>query len=308
MKKKSIFNLFHNGLRKTAVSLSRKVGSCFSENKLWNEETYEELEAGLISADFGINSTLKITESIREKYNNGKISSNEDIIDVAKEQLLSIIGEKKIPNFSQDELSVILLVGVNGSGKTTTAGKLAFKYKKQGHKVMLAACDTFRAAAAEQLKIWGKKTDTYVVSSKYGADPSAVAFDAVKSALSRNCDFLILDTAGRQHNRENLMEELAKMKRSISKAYPSAPHETWLVIDGNVGSNALMQAKEFSKVTDVSGLICTKLDGTGKGGMVVAVKDEFDIPVYYIGLGEKPEELQEFNPELFTDALFEDLA
>ena len=305
--KKSVFNIFHNGLRKTAVSLSRKVGSCFSDSKTWNDETYEELEAGLISADFGINSTLKITESIRDNYSKGKISSNDDIVTIAKNEVLSILGDPKKPEFSNTGLNVILMVGVNGSGKTTTVGKLAYKLKKQGKKVMLAACDTFRAAAADQLKLWGEKTDTYVVSSKHGSDPSAVAFDAVKAALSREYDYLLIDTAGRQHNRKDLMEELAKMTRSISKAYPSAPHETWLVVDGNIGSNALMQAKEFTKITKVSGFICTKLDGSGKGGMIVAINDEFNIPIYYIGLGEQPEDLQEFNSRHFTDALFEDL-
>jgi fused signal recognition particle receptor len=306
--KKSVFNIFHNGLRKTAVSLSRKVGNCFSDNKTWDKNTYEELEAGLISSDFGINSTLKIVDKIKENYSRGKISSNDDIISIAKDQVFSIIGNNtKKPVFSSDKLNVILMVGVNGCGKTTTAGKLAHKFKRQGKKVMLAACDTFRAAATDQLKLWGEKTDSYVVSSKHGADPSAVAFDAVKAALSRNYDYLLIDTAGRQHNKKNLMDELAKMTRSISKAYPSAPQETWLVVDGSIGSNALMQAKEFSKITNITGFICTKLDGSGKGGMIVAIKDEFNIPIYYIGLGEQPEDMQEFDPKLFTDALFEDL-
>ena len=304
---KSIFSIFNNGLRKTAVSFSRKVGGCFTDSKTWNENTYEELEAGLIGSDFGINSTLKITESIRDNYAKGKISSNDDIVTVAKNEILSILGTPQQPSFKKDSLNVILFVGVNGCGKTTSIGKLANKLKKQNKKVMLAACDTFRAAAADQLKLWGEKTDCYVVSSKHGADPSAVAFDAVKAALSREYDFLLIDTAGRQHNRKNLMEELGKMKRSISKAYPTAPHETWLVVDGNIGSNALMQAKEFAKTAEISGFICTKLDGSGKGGMIVAINEEFNIPIYYVGLGEQPDDLQEFDPKLFTDALFEDI-
>ena len=306
--KKTPFSIFHKGLRKTAISLSRKVGTCFSENKIWDEDTYEEIESGLISSDFGISSTLKIIDKIRDSYDTGKISTTENIISVTKKQVLSIIGkDTERPQFANDKLNVILLVGVNGCGKTTTAGKLAHKLKQQGKSVMLAACDTFRAAATDQLKLWGEKTDSYVVSSKHGADPSSVAFDAVKAALSRNYDFLLIDTAGRQHNKKNLMDELAKMTRSISKAYPSAPQDTWLIIDGSIGSNALMQAKEFSKTTNITGFICTKLDGSGKGGMIVAIKDEFKIPVYYIGLGEKEEDLQEFDPQLFTDALFEDI-
>lgn len=306
--KKSIFNIFNKGLRKTAVSFSRRVGGCFSNIKAWNEKSFEELEAALISSDFGISSTLKIVDNIRDDYENGKIKSKDDIISVAKSKIIEIINQNSTaPNLKENGLNIILLVGVNGCGKTTTAGKLADKLRKENKKVMLAACDTFRAAAADQLKLWGEKTGSYVVSSKHGADPSAVAFDAVKAALSRNYDFLIIDTAGRQHTKQNLMDELTKMNRSISKAYPGAPNEIWLVIDGSIGSNALAQAREFINSINATGFICTKLDGSGKGGMIVAIKDEFKIPIYYIGLGEQPDDLQTFNPELYTNALFEEI-
>ena len=200
-----------------------------------------------------------------------------------------------------------MLIGVNGCGKTTTAGKLAYLLKKEGRKVMLAACDTFRAAAIEQLNLWGKKTDSHVVSAQHGADPSSVAFDAVQAAISRKYDYLIIDTAGRQHTKKGLMDELAKMNRSIAKVYPKAPQEVWLVVDGSIGANALAQAREFSKFGNINGVVCTKLDGTGKGGMVVAIKDEFNLPVFFVGLGEQAEDLQLFNPSMFADALFEEL-
>ena len=199
---------------------------------------------------------------------------------------------------------VILMVGVNGSGKTTTIGKLAARLKGQGKKVMLAACDTFRAAAVEQLQLWGERTNTQVIASKHGADPASVAYDAASAALARNMDYLLIDTAGRQHNQQNLMAELEKIRRSVNKVYPGAPHEVWLTVDSSLGANVVNQAREFSKCAGVTGLVITKLDGTGRGGMAVALHREFDLPVFYIGLGESPEDLQEFDPELYADALF----
>ena len=305
---KSVFKVFHNGLRKTAVSFSRKVGGCFSDTKEWNDESYDALEAALIGSDFGVPVTTRIIENIRDRYDRGSIKTGEDIITVAKNEVFSILSKNpgKL-DFQTEGLTVILLVGVNGCGKTTTAGKLAYLLKNEGKKVMLGACDTFRAAAIEQLNLWGKKNDSYVVSSRYGADPSSVAFDAVQAAKSRNYDYLIIDTAGRQHTKKGLMDELGKMNRSIAKVYPGAPQEVWLVVDGSIGANALAQAREFSKLGNMNGLVCTKLDGTGKGGMVVAIKDEFDLPVLFVGLGEQSEDLQLFDPAMFTDALFEKL-
>ena len=200
--------------------------------------------------------------------------------------------------------TVILMVGVNGSGKTTTIGKLAARFRADGKRVVLAACDTFRAAAVEQLQLWGDRTDSQVVSAKHGADPASVAYDATQAALARNADYLLIDTAGRQHNQKGLMDELAKIRRSIEKVYPGAPHEVWLTVDASLGGNVLNQAREFSKATGVTGLVLTKLDGTGKGGMVVALHQEFELPTFFIGLGEQPEDLQPFSPEFYADALF----
>ena len=199
---------------------------------------------------------------------------------------------------------MILFVGVNGSGKTTTIGKLAARLKGEGKKVILAACDTFRAAAVEQLLLWGERTDTQVISSRHGADPASVAFDATRAALARNADFLLIDTAGRQQNQKDLMEELAKIRRSVSKVYPDAPHEVWLTVDSSLGANVVNQAREFSKAAGVTGLVLTKLDGTGRGGMAVALHREFELPTFFTGLGEQPDELQPFDPELYADALF----
>ena len=304
----SVFKVFHNGLRKTAVSFSRKVGGCFSGVKEWDEEAYDALEAALISSDFGVSATMRIIGNIREQYERGTIKAGEGIVAAAKREIFTILdGNSRKLTFNADNLTVVLLVGVNGCGKTTTAGKLSHLLKKEGKKVMLAACDTFRAAAIEQLNLWGEKNGSYVVSSQYGADPSAVAFDAVQAAKSRNYDYLIIDTAGRQHTKKGLMDELAKMERSIAKAYPGAPQEVWLVVDGSVGTNALVQAHEFSKLGNINGIVCTKLDGTAKGGMVVAIKDELSLPLLFVGLGEQPEDLQPFNPTLFTDTLFEEI-
>jgi fused signal recognition particle receptor len=305
---KSVFKIFHKGLRKTAVSFSRKLGECLAGTKEWNDETYDALEAALIGSDFGVPATMRIVDNLRERYESGRIKTGEDIISAAKHEITAILNKSSRDfDFQSESLTVILLVGVNGCGKTTTAGKLAHLLKKEDGKVMLAACDTFRAAAIEQLNLWGKKIDSYVVSARHGADPSSVAFDAVKAAISKKYNYLIIDTAGRQHTKKGLMDELAKMNRSIAKAYPSAPQETWLVVDGSIGANALSQAREFSKTSRLNGFVCTKLDGTGKGGMVVAIKDEFDLPVFFLGLGEQAEDLQVFNPSMFVDALFEEL-
>lgn len=303
---KSVFSIFHDGFRKTAVSISRKISSAILDVTHWNPENYEKLETILLSADFGVNVTTKIVEKIRDNYEKGYIKSYEDIKDIAKQEILNILNQQtKEFNFKRDALTVILLVGVNGCGKTTTAGKIGYWLKKDNKKILLAACDTFRAAAVDQLKLWGKKIDSQVIAAIHGADPSSVAFDAVTAALSRKYDYLIIDTAGRQHNKKGLMDELVKMTRTIAKVYSGAPHEIWLVIDGSMGSNALTQAREFTKNIPVNGFICTKLDGTSKGGMVVAIKDELKLPIYFVGLGERPEDLQLFDPKMFVDAVFE---
>jgi fused signal recognition particle receptor len=302
---KSIFSVFKKGLQKTATSVARTVGGLVSDVKVWDASTYEELEAALLSADFGPETTFRLVEEIRDRYQRGLIKTSEDINEIIREDIETVLKRNARPiNYNDSGPTVIMMVGVNGSGKTTTAGKLAAKWVSEGRKVTLAASDTFRAAAVEQLKIWGERVGCQVVASKTGADPSAVLFDAVDSAKSKNADILIIDTAGRQHNKKGLMEELAKMRRTAEKALPGAPHETWLTIDAGVGSNALRQAEEFAKFADVSGLVLTKLDGTGKGGMAVAIQTKFDAPVFFAGFGESPDDLQPFDPKMFASAIF----
>jgi fused signal recognition particle receptor len=263
------------------------------------------LEAALLAADFGPETTFRLVEEIRDRYQRGLIKTSEDVNTIIREDIVKVLEKNGRPiAYNPSGPTVILMVGVNGSGKTTTAGKLAAKWTSEGRKVTLAACDTFRAAAVEQLKIWGKRVGCHVVASKTGADPSAVLFDAIDSAKAKESDILIIDTAGRQHNKKGLMEELAKMLRTAKKAMPGSPHETWLTIDASIGSNALRQAEEFAKFADVTGLVLTKLDGTGKGGMAVAIQTKFDSPVFFAGFGESPEDLQPFDPAMFASAIF----
>jgi fused signal recognition particle receptor len=303
---KSILAIFRRGLKKTAVSISRTLAGVFSGTKAWAESDYETLEAALLGADFGIAVTTRLVTDIRERYRQGLIKTNEEIVRIAKEDILGILARHVRPiRLQEKSLTVIVFVGVNGSGKTTTAGKLAHHWSNEGKNVVLAACDTFRAAAVEQLKLWGERTNCHVVSARQGADPSAVAYDAVESALARKADILLIDTAGRQHTRKGLMDELSKMRRSIDKAYPGSPHEVWLTIDTSMGSNVLAQAREFKAAADISGLILTKLDGTGRGGMAVAIQEEFPVPVFFVGFGEQPEDLQPFDPEFYADGLFQ---
>jgi fused signal recognition particle receptor len=307
---KSLFKKFQHGLQKTAVSLSRGISGLFSDSKKWSVDDYEDLETALISSDFGVNVTTKLVENIRERYELGEIKTSEDLIAIAKGDISEILDKNNRDiafNKEENMPTVILLVGVNGSGKTTTAGKMAHRWKQEGKKVMLAACDTFRAAAVDQLKLWGERTGCSVVAAQHGADPAAVAFDAVTSAKSRGMDILIIDTAGRQHNNKGLMDELAKIYRTIDKVCPGAPHEVWLTVDSSLGGNALMQTKEFLKSANLTGLVLTKLDGTGKGGMAVAIQNEFPLPVFFVGLGEQLDDLQPFDTTNYINALFSSL-
>lgn len=302
----SIFSIFKRGLEKSATKISRAVSGVFTGIKAHDASSFEDLEAILVSADFGVKAATEIAASLKDRYERGVISTDADLVEAAKQEVTAILKqhEREINLAPAGKPTVILFVGVNGSGKTTTIGKLAARLKGEGKKVILAACDTFRAAAVEQLLLWGERTDTQVISSRHGADPASVAFDATRAALARNADFLLIDTAGRQQNQKDLMEELAKIRRSVSKVYPDAPHEVWLTVDSSLGANVVNQAREFSKAAGVTGLVLTKLDGTGRGGMAVALHREFDLPIFYIGLGESPEDLQEFDPELYADALF----
>jgi fused signal recognition particle receptor len=303
---KSLFSVFKNGLLKTKTSLLRNISSLFTGSRPWTEDDYEMLEASLVSADLGMQVTNRLMKDIRARYALGEIKTAEDIIKIAELDIMKQLTKREVTqNINSDGPTIILLIGVNGSGKTTTAGKLAHLWKQDGKRVMLAACDTFRAAAVQQLNLWGERVGCPVVSSHHGADAASVAYDAVTSAVSKKMDYLIIDTAGRQHTRVGLMEELEKVKRIVNKAYPGAPHESWLVVDGSTGTNALFQAREFGKVTDISGLCLTKLDGSSKGGVVVAINQELEYPIHFIGLGEQPDDLQPFDAELFTKALFE---
>ena len=302
----SIFSIFKRGLEKSATRVARAVTSAFAGVKVHGNASFDDLEAMLIAADFGVAAAQKVTNGIRERYERGKIATDADLISVAKEEVCAILrrGSRPLAAAPENDPLVILMVGVNGSGKTTTIGKLADRWHKEGKKVILGACDTFRAAAVEQLQLWGERTGCQVIASRHGADPASVAFDATMAAKSRNADILLIDTAGRQQNQQNLMAELSKIRRSIDKVLPGAPHEVWLTVDSSLGANVISQAREFSKTAGVTGLILTKLDGTGRGGMAVALHEEFDLPTFFAGFGEAPEDLQEFDPEFYAEALF----
>jgi len=279
---KGLLNIFKRGLQKTRTSILRGFETLFTDNQKWDASTYRKLEESLISADLGVTVSMRIVKDIKARYERGEIKTAEDIIRVGTEEVSAILAKDNRPmTENPNGPTVILMVGVNGSGKTTTTGKLAWKLKQDGKSVMLAACDTFRAAAIEQLKLWGKRIDCPVIAGQHGGDAAAVAFDATKSAMAKNVDYLIIDTAGRQHTRLDLMEELPKILRTIRKNMPDAPHEILLVVDGSTGTNAMIQAREFGKACGVTGLCVTKLDGTGKGGVVVAIKDEASFPVHF---------------------------
>lgn len=302
----ALFDVFKRGLQKTATTITRTVSSLFTEVKTWDESTFQSLEKALIESDLGIHASKKIVASLRDRYERGLLKGEDDILSIARNDMVEMLksSSRSLRLNENGKLTVILMVGVNGSGKTTTAGKLAHFYTRQGKKVILGACDTFRAAASEQLKLWGERTNCEVVASKAGADSASVAFDAVSAALAREADILIIDTAGRQHNQKGLMEELAKILRIIRKKFPEAPHETLLTIDASIGTNAVLQAKEFAASSGASALALTKLDGTGKGGAAAAIQEEFGLPILFAGLGEAPDDLQEFSPEAYADAIF----
>ncbi len=303
----SIFSIFKKGLEKSAIKVMRGLSGMFGAVKAHDRNAFDNLEETLISADFGVAASLGIVAEIKDRYDRGKITTDADLRQCVSEAVVQILNRNRREiNFARQGIpTIILMVGVNGSGKTTTIGKLASRWKAEGKNVMLAACDTFRAAATEQLKLWGEKAGVPVISSKHGADPASVAYDAVSAAIARHTDILLIDTAGRQQNQRELMDELAKIRRIIGKVCPDAPHEIWLTVDASLGANVLIQAREFSKAAAITGLILTKLDGTGRGGMCVALNKEFNLPTFFIGLGEQPEDLQTFDPVLYAEALFQ---
>ncbi len=300
----SLFSKFKEGLAKTSSKLTSEIKRIITRSPKMTTDVLEELEYALISSDLGMTMTQQIIDAVRESFE----SQGKDAVDVntiAREQMLKSFRQKQYPlEKNPNGLTVVSVIGVNGSGKTTTCAKLAHRIQMEGGTAMLAACDTFRAAAIEQLTLWGNRLSTPVIAGEYGADPAAVAHDAVQSALSKSTDFLFIDTAGRLHTKKNLMQELQKIHRVIKKQIPEAPHEVLLVVDGSTGMNAMNQAVEFNKIAPITGLVVTKLDGTSKGGMLLAIHNELDIPVKFVGLGEKPDDLQPFHAEEFAMALF----
>ena len=298
----AIFDKFKKGLSKTRDFLTNQINRVAAEFGSFDEDMLDELEMTLVAADCGLPAAMEAVENIREHIRKTGDASRETVIRVLRENLLSILDEKKL-EVRAGELNIFLMVGVNGTGKTTTAAKLAHRYKDEGHRVMMAAADTFRAAAIEQLKEWGSRTDTPVISHETGSDPAAVVYDAIQSAKARKAGLLIVDTAGRLHTKKNLMDELAKIKRVIQREAPDALVETLLVLDATTGQNAIVQAHSFNEAIDVSGLVITKLDGNAKGGVAVAVVRETSLPLALAGLGEQLDDLQDFDKQLFVDAL-----
>ncbi|UJL47911.1 signal recognition particle-docking protein FtsY [Virgibacillus sp. NKC19-16] len=303
---------YKEGMKKSRNSFSGKINDLIARYRKVDEDFFEELEEVLISADVGVTTVMDLIEELKMEVKRQNIKETKEVKDVISEKLVDIYyggDDEQIEelNIQEKELSVILVVGVNGVGKTTSIGKLAHQLKQEGKRVVLAAGDTFRAGAIEQLEIWGGRADVDVIKQNAGSDPAAVIFDGIKAAKSRNADVLICDTAGRLQNKVNLMNELSKVKRVIEREIPGAPHEVLLVLDATTGQNALSQAKTFSDATNVSGIILTKLDGTAKGGIVLAIRNELKIPVKFVGLGEQVEDLQEFNAHAFVYGLFADI-
>jgi fused signal recognition particle receptor len=299
------------GLEKTKENFFSKISKAIVGKSKVDEEVLDNLEEVLVTSDVGIETTLKIIGKIEERIARDKYVNTEELHAILKEEIAGLLvrtTEEVTEEFDLPKVNgpyVIMVVGVNGVGKTTTIGKLAHQFHKRGKKVVLGAGDTFRAAAVDQLKLWGDRVGVPVISHGMNTDPASVAFDAVKQAVDMNADVVIIDTAGRLHTKVNLMNELSKIKRVIQKFIPEAPHDVMLVLDGSTGQNAVIQAREFTKATEVSSLAITKLDGTAKGGVVIGVSDQFQIPVRYIGVGEKQDDLQVFNPQLFVDTLFD---
>ncbi|MFK4301408.1 MULTISPECIES: signal recognition particle-docking protein FtsY [unclassified Paenibacillus] len=305
-KTESVTKQFKDGLEKTRKGFVEKVSDLMIRRKKIDEEFYEELEEILIGADVGVNTVMNLIEDLRGEVKKRKIEDASELQPVLSEKLSELLrgNDNSQLQMSPDGITVILFVGVNGVGKTTTIGKLAHRFKQEGKKVLLAAGDTFRAGAIEQLEVWGERAGVEVIKQQSGSDPAAVMFDAVQAAKQRQVDVLLCDTAGRLQNKSNLMEELNKIFRVIQREIPDAPHEVLLVLDATTGQNALNQAKMFGEKSGVTGLVLTKLDGTAKGGIVVAIRQELNLPVKLVGLGEKVNDLQPFDSEQFVHALF----
>jgi len=298
------------GLQKSKESFFGKLSKALVGKSKVDDEVLDNLEEALVGADVGVDTTLKIIERIQERVARDKYLGTEELDQILRDEVAALLAENRSDDVSDFETPkgikpyVLMVVGVNGVGKTTTIGKLAAQFKKNGKKVVLGAADTFRAAAVDQLKLWGERVGVPVVAKGMNTDPSAVAFEAVKEGADQQADVVIIDTAGRLHTKVNLMAELSKIKRVMQKVIADAPHDVLLVLDGSTGQNALVQAREFTKATDVTCMAITKLDGTAKGGVVIGISDEFKIPVKYIGVGEKVDDLQVFSKSEFVDSLF----
>lgn len=303
---------YEQGLEKTRKTFGEKMNELFANFRTVDEDFFEELEETLIGADVGFETAIKITESLRQEVKLKNVKKTSEVQNVIIEKLVDLyeaegIDEVNELNLQEDGLTIMLFVGVNGVGKTTSIGKLAHEYNQAGKKVLLAAADTFRAGAIDQLVVWGERAGVEVVRGKAGGDPAAVVFDAVAKAKAEGADVLLVDTAGRLQNKVNLMNELEKIKRIIQREVPDAPHEVLLVVDATTGQNAMVQAKQFKETTDVTGLVLTKLDGTAKGGIVLAIRNELHLPVKLVGLGEGIDDLEPFEPNDFVVGLFKGL-
>lgn len=299
------FDKLKNGLAKTKKNLVRNIESVVMGYPKLDDEFLDDLEAVLLSGDLGLPTTEHLMEQIRKGMHDGKIKETADVIPYMKSVVADMLTENAEEDKPLHKPEVILVVGVNGAGKTTTIGKMAKRYRSEGKKVLLAAADTFRAAASEQLTIWAERTGSDIVKHAEGADPAAVAYDACSAAVARGSDIVIIDTAGRLQTKVNLMEELRKISRVVKKIIPDAPHQTLLVLDATTGQNAVSQARNFGDVVPLTGVVLTKLDGTAKGGVILSIHEELHVPVKLVGLGEREDDLEPFNPKAFADALFE---
>ena len=308
-KKTEDTEVYQEGMAKSRQNFSNKLKALNKKYKKVNQEYFEELEEILIESDVGVKLTLQIIDQVLEESKVKKITDSDEIFEILVDTMFKGYMDKGEQltdvRFVKDGPTVLLVVGVNGVGKTTTIAKLAYRYKQQGKKILLAACDTFRAGAAEQLQVWADRLDLTLVKGPYNSDPSSVAYDAMSKAKKEDYDLVIVDVAGRLQNKQHLMDELSKLKRVIAKVIPEAPHETFLIIDATTGQNGVVQAKAFAEITDLTGVVITKMDGTSKGGIILAIREELHTPVRFIGLGEKFEDLKEFDLESYIYGLCE---
>lgn len=298
------FEKLKSGLSKTKAGLTDKISDMLNLYVTIDEDLYEELEEILVTSDIGVSTTVEIIDRLKQKVKENKVRDPKEVNTWLKQVLIEMLGNEGGLQLSEDKPNVILVIGVNGVGKTTSIGKIAWKLKNDKHKVIMAAADTFRAAAIDQLEVWSRRSGVDIIKHQEGSDPAAVVFDAIQASKARKADVLICDTAGRLHNKKNLMDELSKINRIIEREYPEAVKQTLLVLDATTGQNAVVQARQFMEAAAVSGIVLTKLDGTAKGGVVISIKHALDLPVKLVGVGEGLEDLQEFKPEEFVEALF----